>query len=100
MPEFLTELVQRAPNLRVVQTVILGNGGFVPCRKQEVSKQSREQSEKTLSTHFPETLRRLPRLFPRLFGDSSGLFGAGGPGDIFETFLAFRAQRARETSPL
>ena len=64
---------------------------------RKVSKKSREQSEKTLSTLFgdsPETSQTVPETFWRLFG----VPGPEAPGDIFETFLAFRARRARETS--
>ena len=57
-----------------------------PKSLQKVRKKS-----KTLSRHFPETLRRLPRLSPRLFGDFFGspgrrpretfsrVFGISGP---------------------
>ena len=64
---------------------------------QTVSKKS-QNTPKTLSRHFPETLRRLPALSPRLFRDFLGVPGPEAPGDIFETFLGFRARRARETS--
>ena len=55
------------------------------------------QSEKTLSTlsgESPETSQTVPETFWRLFG----VPGTEAPGDIFETFSAFRARRARETS--
>ena len=58
------------------------------------SPKSPGDSPKTLSRHFTETLRRLPGLCPGLFG----VMGPEGTGDIFEIFLAFWAQRARETS--
>ena len=41
----------------------------------EKSPKSLRNSPKRLFRHFPETLRRLPRLFPRLFGDFSGFRG-------------------------
>ena len=52
-------------------------------RPEKVSKK-RVDSPKTLSRHFLETLRRLLRLSPRLFGDFFGvpdrrLFGISGP---------------------
>ena len=64
---------------------------------QKVSKKSRGQSGKS-----PESLRKVsgecfwtvPGTFWRLFG----VPGPEAPGDIFETFLGFRARRARETS--
>ena len=54
---------------------------------ERVSKKS-GRSPKTLSRHFPETLQRLPRLFPRLFGDSFGLPGRR-PGRHFRDFFGF-----------
>ena len=64
---------------------------------KKVSKKSRGQSGKS-----PESLRKVsgecfwtvPGTFWRLFG----VPGPEAPGDIFETFLGFRARRARETS--
>ena len=64
---------------------------------QKVSKKSRGQSKNTLQTlsgDSPETSRTVPETFLRLFG----VPGPEAPGDIFETFLGFRARRARETS--
>ena len=53
----------------------------------------------TLQKHSADTFRRLfrrlARLSWRLFW---GALGPRAPGDIFETFSAFRAQRARETT--
>ena len=58
----------------------------------KVSEKSRGQSGKS-----PESLGKVSgecfSSVPGLFGDFWGP-RAGGPGDIFETFLAFRAQRA------
>ena len=60
-------------------------------------EKSREQSEKTLSTisgDSPETSQIVPETFWRVFGFP----GPEALGDILETFSAFRARRARETS--
>ena len=57
---------------------------------RKVSKKSRAQSEKTIST-LSGVLSDCSRDLLETFRGS----GAGGPGDIFETFSAFRA---RETS--
>ena len=64
----------------------------------EKSPKSLGNSPERLFLHFPETLRRLPRLFPRLFWR---LFGVPGqrPRETFSRrFLAFWARRSREIS--
>ena len=55
--------------------------------------------QKTLSRHFPETLRRLPRLCPGLSGDFLG-FRRLRPRETFRDFLAFRARGLGTPKPL
>ena len=66
-------------------------------RNPEKSPESLGNTPKRLFRHFPETIQRLPRVFPRLFG-VVGVLRQEAPRDIFEIFSAFRARRARETS--
>ena len=64
---------------------------------RKVSKKSQEESEKTLSTlsgDSPETSQTVAETSRRLFG----VPGPEAPGEIFETFSAFRAGRVRGTS--
>ena len=60
-----------------------------------------QKSQKSLGDR-PGSLRRVSgKCLESVFGLSPGLletFWAPAPGDIFETFLGFRARRARETS--
>ena len=64
-----------------------------PPGPRKVSKKSRESPE-SLRKVLKESFRTVPETFWRLFG----VPGPEAPGDIFETFLASRARRARETS--
>ena len=83
----------------------------------EVSRALRARNAEKISKMSPGLQPRDPEKSPKSLGDSPkslrrvskesfsetflGLFGVPGPeapGDIFETFSAFRARRARETS--
>ena len=66
------------------------SGPGVPKSLEKVSK--RKSLEKSFSRPFPD--------FLDFFDTFSGRFGVPGPeapGDIFQTFLGFRARRAQET---
>ena len=63
-------------------------------RNPEKSPKSLGNSPESLRRVSKESFRTVPETFCRLFG----VPGPEAPGDIFETFSAFRARRARETS--
>ena len=64
-------------------------------RNPEKSSKSLRNSPTRLFQHFPETLRRPPRLFPRVFGDFSGFRGRRPRETFSRLFRHFG--RARET---
>ena len=86
----------RARNAEKISKMSSGGSGFgTPKSFQKVLGTDRKHSSVTfrrLSEDFPDC--------PRDFLETcrgSGAGAPGPPGDIFQIFLAFRAQRARET---
>ena len=65
-----------------------------PPKSLQNSPGTLQKKHSPLSGDSPETCRTVPETFLRLFGGP----GPEAPRDIFETFSAFRARRARETS--
>ena len=89
----LTEVSRalRARNAEKVSKIFPGASGP---GNPEKSPKSLGNSPKSLQRVSKESFRTVPETFWRLFG----VPGTEAPGDIFETYSAFRARRARETS--